>query len=103
MPGQHHRMETKSNPPGEALLLAMSPTSPLRDNAEAIRVDLRGAGQRASSHRCAEHDLARIEAALERLDAGRYGYCQECGAAIGVKRLDGDPAAAFCAPCSPGN
>ncbi len=37
--------------------------------------------------------IAKIEAALERLDAGTYGYCVETGEPIGVKRLDARPIA----------
>jgi DnaK suppressor protein len=37
--------------------------------------------------------IAKIEAALERLEAGTYGYCEETGEPIGVKRLDARPIA----------
>jgi DnaK suppressor protein len=37
--------------------------------------------------------IAKIDAALERLDAGTYGYCAETGEPIGVKRLDARPIA----------
>lgn len=37
--------------------------------------------------------IAKIDAALERLDAGTYGYCEETGEPIGVKRLDARPIA----------
>lgn len=46
------------------------------------------------------HDLARIEAALERIDAGEYGYCVACGEPIPEARLELDPAVALCVACA---
>ncbi|HPE47839.1 MAG TPA: hypothetical protein PLR76_05560 [Hyphomonas sp.] len=43
--------------------------------------------------------LARIEAALARMDAGRYGLCVTCDGRIGLDRLEADPAEAVCASC----
>jgi DnaK suppressor protein len=37
--------------------------------------------------------IAKIDAALERLDDGSYGYCEETGEPIGLKRLDARPIA----------
>jgi DnaK suppressor protein len=37
--------------------------------------------------------IAKIDAALERIDAGTYGYCEETGEPIGLKRLDARPIA----------
>jgi DnaK suppressor protein len=44
--------------------------------------------------------LAAVGAALERLDAGTYGRCTRCGAAIGADRLAARPAAATCIRCA---
>ncbi len=46
-----------------------------------------------------EHHLADVVAALERLDAGAYGTCVRCGAAIPAERLDALPWAAYCIGC----
>src|SRR6202045_2254392 len=35
--------------------------------------------------------IAKIDAALERLDDGSYGYCEETGEPIGLKRLQSGP------------
>lgn len=43
--------------------------------------------------------LARIEAALERIESGRYGYCLSCEGRIGLTRLEADPAEAVCETC----
>lgn len=37
--------------------------------------------------------ISKIEAALERLDEGTYGYCEETGEPISLKRLDARPIA----------
>jgi DnaK suppressor protein len=37
--------------------------------------------------------IAKIDAALLRIDSGTYGYCEETGEPIGVKRLDARPIA----------
>ena len=37
--------------------------------------------------------ISKIDAALQRLDEGTYGYCEETGEPIGLKRLDARPIA----------
>ena len=54
----------------------------------------------AALARQARQHLADIDAALGRLDAGRYGRCERCGAAIGPARLAARPAAATCLTCA---
>jgi DnaK suppressor protein len=44
----------------------------------------------------AEHALAQIDHALERLDEGTYGVCERCGGEINVDRLHARPAATLC-------
>ncbi len=44
-------------------------------------------------------ELADVELALERLQAGRYGSCVDCGAQIPEARLDAYPTAKRCLPC----
>jgi DnaK suppressor protein len=46
------------------------------------------------------HHLTEIDAALERFEAGSYGVCEVCGAAIGDARLDALPAARTCIRCA---
>jgi DnaK suppressor protein len=52
----------------------------------------------AERRRAAE--LAKIDAALRRLEIGEYGFCVKCGEPIGEKRLALDPAAATCIKCA---
>ena len=40
--------------------------------------------------------LRKIDAALARLDEGTYGYCDETGEEIGLKRLEARPVATLC-------
>lgn len=47
-----------------------------------------------------QQELRRIEAALERIDAGEYGVCVKCGAEIGEARLDALPYTPFCRHCA---
>lgn len=44
-------------------------------------------------------ELAAIDAALARIDAGTYGQCTDCGVTIPVARLQASPEAWRCIPC----
>jgi RNA polymerase-binding transcription factor DksA len=44
----------------------------------------------------AREELAEVEAALHRLDIGRYGLCEVCGGEIAEARLEAMPAARYC-------
>jgi len=44
--------------------------------------------------------LIRIDAALERLEMGDYGYCAKCDDPIGEARLALDPAVPLCIGCA---
>lgn len=43
--------------------------------------------------------LKKIDAALRRLDTGRFGQCLYCGDQIAIRRLHHDPAVESCAVC----
>jgi len=45
-------------------------------------------------------ELQRIEAALQRLTGGGFGYCVSCDEAIAPARLKLDPAVATCINCA---
>lgn len=40
--------------------------------------------------------ILKINQALERIDEGTYGYCEETGVPIGIARLDARPIATLC-------
>lgn len=44
-------------------------------------------------------EMAEVERALERLEAGTYGDCARCGEPIDLQRLLVQPAAEYCAGC----
>ena len=44
----------------------------------------------------------RIHAALDRIDEGEFGYCEDCGEEIAPKRLDLDPTVTRCISCASG-
>jgi DnaK suppressor protein len=54
----------------------------------------------AALARQAREQLAGIDAALARLDEGRYGTCERCGGPVGAARLAARPAAATCISCA---
>jgi DnaK suppressor protein len=43
--------------------------------------------------------IKKINDSLAALDAGVYGYCEECGIEIGVQRLEARPTATLCVDC----
>lgn len=48
----------------------------------------------------ARYELVRVNDALARLEAGRYGLCTRCGATIAAARLAALPQADLCAACA---
>lgn len=40
--------------------------------------------------------IAKIDSAIRRIETGDYGYCEETGEPIGVKRLEARPTATLC-------
>lgn len=48
----------------------------------------------------AAHDIAAVDAALDRLRRGSYGVCARCGRPIGVDRLRARPTAELCIRCA---
>jgi len=46
------------------------------------------------------NELRKIDQALARIDGGEFGWCDECGEGIDVRRLDVDLTATRCAPCA---
>ncbi len=65
------------------------------------RIDALQAQQMAlATERRRKTEIAKIDAALARLDAGEYGYCVTCDEAIDAKRLARDPAAPLCIDCA---
>lgn len=45
-------------------------------------------------------EIAKIQAALQRMEDGEFGYCVSCGDEIGEERLDVVPYTPFCRKCA---
>lgn len=43
--------------------------------------------------------LKKINEALDAIDAHEYGFCESCGAEIGIRRLEARPTANLCIEC----
>ena len=43
--------------------------------------------------------IKKIEETIARIDANEYGYCDNCGVEIGLKRLEARPTATLCIDC----
>jgi len=61
---------------------------------------LQNQAMQLETERRREVELARIDAALKRMDADEYGACVSCGEAIQKKRLEMDPATPVCVDCA---
>ncbi len=55
-----------------------------------------------ANHARRQAHKTRLKAALKRMEEGEYGYCEDCGEDIAVKRLEFDPAANKCIECAKG-
>jgi len=43
--------------------------------------------------------IKKIDAAISRIDSGKFGLCEVCGKSIGEKRLKARPVATLCIAC----
>ncbi len=43
--------------------------------------------------------IKKIDEALDHLESGDYGYCEQCGMEIGIRRLEARPTANLCIDC----
>lgn len=68
---------------------------------EQARERARQVGRIRARTAAAHQALAEIEAALGRIDAARFGLCEQCGGPIAPGVLAGTPQARYCARCSP--
>lgn len=63
---------------------------------------LQGQAMAQEQDRRRESELARVEAALRRIETGDFGYCISCDEPIADKRLQLDPAVPTCVDCAGG-
>ena len=43
--------------------------------------------------------IKKIDESINHLDSGEYGYCEQCGIEIGIRRLEARPTANLCIDC----
>lgn len=43
--------------------------------------------------------IKKIDSTIEAIDADDYGYCEQCGVDIGIRRLEARPTASLCVDC----
>jgi RNA polymerase-binding transcription factor DksA len=65
-------------------------------NGQALSRRARQLARQAVAERQA---LAEIEAALDRMTAGHYGWCEQCGRPIAAALLAAQPQARYCTAC----
>ena len=68
-----------------------------RDEAADATTDLE---RRIALETQKRNSLAGIERALQKIDAGTYGICDNCGQPIYPARMEALPHAAYCMTCS---
>jgi len=72
--------------------------TPFNESVDASRAVIERESDRLAAARLAE-DAADLQGALERIRAGTYGRCLDCGGVIGAMRLKALPEASFCFAC----
>lgn len=63
---------------------------------------MQGQQMALASERRRKQKLLAIEAALQRIDNGRFGLCAGCDEAINPRRLEADPTHTLCIDCAAG-
>lgn len=61
---------------------------------------LQNQAMQLETERRREVELVRIDAALNRIESGTYGYCAACDEEIEKKRLEMDPSTPVCVDCA---
>ena len=61
--------------------------------------DLLGALERRMAEHAARRSLAEFDGALDRIEAGTYGTCEQCACAIPHERLEAIPEVRLCNRC----
>ncbi len=55
-----------------------------------------------AAERRRKEEIARVEAALQRIEEDDFGYCIRCGDSISERRLEADPSVTTCIGCASG-
>ena len=73
---------------------------PLSADWEDQATDIENQDALSGQENVALEEIARIEAALLRIESGDYGSCVQCGIAIDPRRLAALPTATHCIQCA---
>lgn len=97
-------LETRRDSLQEELRLAESAAAPVTLDQSAVgrfsRMDAMQQQAMAQDHvQRLRTELRKLDAAVDRLDAGTYGICCRCSGKMTAERLRVDPAAPFCQKC----
>ncbi len=89
----------------EAQFLLLKRRESLHRDAQAVRADPAASWQDWESQPepmtdLTRRELADIDAALRRIEEGRYGRCEACGGPMGLQRIRAIPEARYCVSCS---
>ena len=60
------------------------------------------AGELQSLPEAESNEVMEIDAALKRIEHGRYGWCERCSGGIGTQRLNALPETRYCLSCVSG-
>ena len=61
---------------------------------------MQGQAMAQASRQREQQQVRLIQAALQRIELGQFGDCLECNDAIGIARLNIDPATQYCIQCA---
>lgn len=98
------KLETLRNELSELSSIAADSRKPVELDQTSVgrlsRMDaLQGQAMQLETERRREIEHLRIDAALERIKTGDYGYCTVCDEDIAIKRLEHDPSVPNCIDC----
>ena len=86
---RNERLPEVAFKPGD---ISNAPTHNADEDSEGLTAEIALGGNQ-------EQIYTAVEEALDRVDEGTYGNCQNCGQRIKAERLEAIPYARFCVPC----
>ncbi len=96
----HARLRQDISQTTDVLLIESSELASNAPDAADLASDLSGQDVAVSLLDNASGTINQIESALERMDNGSYGLCEDCGSAIPAERLEVLPYATHCVGCA---
>ena len=72
----------------------------LNQDRKSIETGMQQQALALATQQRARRNTRRIQAALARIDSGRFGLCPDCDQAVETARLHADPCTLFCMDCA---